>query len=251
MKRFVKPIQAVLLFAIIAALTGCNLGSAAEPTPTAVDVNAVMTSAAATAFAQLTEIAALATPTTAPTATQAVVSTPEAGFSATPDAAQPQATTQPPIVEATNTPETVAGASVTPAIAAPTVAPLPTNTTVAAAANPGPVCWNAVYLEDVTVMDGTEFNAWDKFYKVWRMQNNGTCTWDEGFTFKAWAGPPSMTDGKYVLTGGQKVGPGESIDIGIKMYAPGDAGEYVAHWSWYDDQGKAFGQSVSVVIKVK
>jgi hypothetical protein len=45
--------------------------------------------------------------------------------------------------------------------------------------------------------------------------------------------------------------PGQSVDIGIKMYAPGDPGEYVAHWSWYDDTGRPFGQSVSVVIKVE
>lgn len=48
----------------------------------------------------------------------------------------------------------------------------------------------------------------------------------------------------------QFVPPGGVVDIGISMYAPGDPGEYVAHWSWYDDEGKPFGQSVTVVIVV-
>ncbi len=234
MNRFLKPILALAIFA---ALTGCTLGQAAEPTPTKVDVSAVMTSAAATAFFQLTEIAGLATPTLAPT------STPESAGDQ--GAATPTATVQ-LVINITDTPDALGLPT-----AIPSFTPAPViggGATVAA-----PLCKNSVFLEDVTVADYTQFKPWDKFYKVWRMQNTGTCTWDEGFYFAAWAGPPSMGANQGVWKikeAHQFVQPGEVVDIGISMYAPGDPGEYVAHWSWYDDQGKAFGQSVTVVIVV-
>jgi len=246
MNRFRKPIQAFFILAIFVALTGCTLGQAAEPTPTEVDVNAVMTSAAATAFFQLTELAGLATPTLAPTATPTAEETPASAE--IPAATSEEATAAPPPL--------VIGVTDTPALpglptAIPSFTPVPPVGGVATA--PVEVCKNAVFIEDVTVGDYTQFKPWDKFYKVWRMQNTGTCTWDEGFYFAAWAGPPSMGPNQNpwrIKESHQFVPPGAVVDIGISMYAPGDPGEYVAHWSWYDDQGKPFGQSVTVVIVV-
>lgn len=248
MNRSRKPIQAFFVLALFVALTGCTLGQAAQPTPTAVDVNAVMTSAAATAFVQLTEIAGRATATLPPTSTPtleitlAVTETlPTAGGDAT--AAPP-----PLVIGVTDTP-------VLPGLptAIPSFTPAPPVGGVATI--PAPLCKNAVFIEDVTVADYTQFKPWDQFYKVWRMQNTGTCTWDEGFYFAAWAGPPSMGTSPNIKIWKIKekhqfVPPGAVVDIGISMYAPGDPGEYVAHWSWYDDQGKPFGQSVTVVIVV-
>lgn len=245
MNRSRKPIQAFFILALFVALTGCALGQAPEPTPTEVDVSAVMTSAAATAFFQLTEIAGLATPTLAPTATQAAQETPP--LAETPASASGGATAAPPLV---------IGITDTPGLpglptAIPSFTPAPPIGGVATA--PAQLCKNSAFVEDVTVGDYTQFKPWDKFYKVWRMQNTGTCTWDEGFYFAAWSGPPSMGPNlkpwrikeKY-----QFVPPGGVVDIGISMYAPGDPGEYVAHWSWYDDNGQSFGQGVTVVIVV-
>jgi hypothetical protein len=242
MNSFAKPIQAALLLVVIAILTGCTLGQAAEPTPTAVDVNAVMTSAASTAFAQLTEFAAQASPTSAPTETPAATATnsPSAGLqTATPTIIlNVQITDTPPAI--------VLGAS-------PTLIPSLTPAVGGVATQPV-ICKNSAFLADMTVPDGTVFKPWEKFYKVWRMQNTGVCAWDEGFYFAAWAGPPSMaskSDTYTIKNTDDFIQPGQSVDIGIKMYAPGDPGEYVAHWSWYDDTGRPFGQSVSVVIKVE
>ncbi|GAB4485096.1 MAG: hypothetical protein Fur0016_09660 [Anaerolineales bacterium] len=246
MNRFQKPIQAFLILVVFAVLTGCNLTQAAEPTPTAVDVNAVMTSAAATAFVQLTEIAGLATATLPPTAT----STPTLEVTIAP------VETQNPSGDATAVPPPlVIGITDTPSLpglptAIPSFTPAPQ---VGGVATPQQLCKNAVFVEDVTVPDYTQFKPWEKFYKIWRMQNTGTCTWDEGFYFAGWSGPPSMATNQNAWKIKEKhqfVAPGAVVDIGINMYAPGDPGEYVAHWSWYDDQGKPFGQSVTVVIVV-
>ncbi|MCS6994563.1 MAG: NBR1-Ig-like domain-containing protein [Anaerolineales bacterium] len=253
MKRFSKIIQVFSTLVLFTVLTGCNLAQPAQPTPTEVDVSIVMTSAAATAFVQLTQIAGMATATLPPTAT--LTPTPQATAPAaeTPAAGGGTTSTPPPLVIGmTDTPaqpaQTAQPGLPTPI---PSFTPLPAvggGPTVAA-----PLCKNSLYIADITVPDYTQFKPWEKFYKVWRMQNTGTCTWDEGFYFAAWAGPPSMglnLQPWKIKEKHQFVPPGGVVDIGINMYAPGDPGEYVAHWSWYDDNGKPFGQSVTVVIVV-
>lgn len=60
-----------------------------------------------------------------------------------------------------------------------------------------------------------------------------------------------MTDNPYFIKQSDDfMEPGDVVNVAIKMYAPGDAGEYVAHWSWFDDSGAAFPASVTVVINV-
>ncbi len=60
----------------ILLLTACSPGAAAQPTGTAIDMNAVATSIAGTVIANITEQAAEFTPTLEPTATTALTSTP-------------------------------------------------------------------------------------------------------------------------------------------------------------------------------
>ncbi|PWH18435.1 MAG: hypothetical protein DDG60_00420 [Anaerolineae bacterium] len=252
MNRFRKSIQALSVLILFVALTGCNLGQAAQPTPTEVDVSVVMTSAAATAFVQLTEIAGLATATLPPTATATQAATPT--LAETPSVVVESTTSAPPplVIGVTDTPAQP-GLPTQPGspTAIPSFTPLPA--VGGAPTVPAPLCKDAKYVADITVPDYTQFKPWEKFYKIWRMQNTGTCTWDEGFYFAAWAGPPSMglnLNPWKIMEKSQFIPPGGVVDIGINMYAPGDPGEYVAHWSWYDDNGKPFGQSVTVVIVV-
>ena len=172
MKLSLKSTQAMFLLLVIAALTGCNLGQAAEPTPTAVDVNAVKTSAAATAFSQLTQIAAQASPTPAPTETLAPTNTAAAP---TPEAAVPTAQ---PVIQITDTPAVML--EVTPTLS---ILPLATQTSAplaGAATNTGPLCKNSAFVADVTIPDGTVLKPGEKFTKIWSVQNTGICAWDEG-----------------------------------------------------------------------
>jgi uncharacterized protein YraI len=59
---------------VVLILAGCSFPGAAQPTPTT-DINLIVTAAAATAFAKMTEAAALSTPTPLPTLTETPVPT--------------------------------------------------------------------------------------------------------------------------------------------------------------------------------
>ncbi len=261
MKRIKKMIGVALVLLAAAALSGCALGQAASPTPTPVDVNVVMTSAAATAFVELTAVANLATatplPTLEPTATSTSVPATEtpAQPPATldPAAAAPTATSAPIQPLPTETPA-AAGLPATPTLAIMAGTQVPTLTPLAPAApaggNTGPTCYNSKFVADVTIPDGTVMKPYQKFYKVWRVQNTGTCPWDQGYGFIQYTGPNMGTTVTYFSNNDQPVGPGGTVDIGVELRAPAQPNDYVSHWTMINDTGKTFGGDFTVVIKV-
>ena len=230
-----KHMLFVLTILMVVALTACTLGEAAEPTATPIDLDAVKTSAAATAYVELTKIAAAAPPTSTETPVPS----------------------ETPMQTPTNT---LAAGTVLPAetsriIGGSTAVPIPSFTPGSAGGavgSPVPACKNSQYGGDITIPDGTVFKPWEKFTKAWNVKNTGICRWDEGFYFDAVSGPPSMGANQepYRLKFPKDfVEPGGSVNIYIDMYAPGDPGEYVAHWHMYDDAGQPFGGDFTVVIK--
>jgi hypothetical protein len=232
-----KSMLFILTILMAAALTACTLGQAAEPTPTPIDLDAVKTSAAATAYVELTQIAAAAPPTSTETPVPS----------------------ETPVLTPTNTLE---GGAVSPSetaltIGGSTAVPIPSFTPASAGGSTGgstgPTCKNSQYGGDITIPDGTVFEPWEKFTKAWTVRNTGTCVWDEGFYFAGWAGPPSMATNQEpyrIKFPKDFVEAGGSVNIYIDMYAPGDPGDYIAHWAMYDDNGKQFGGDFTVVIKV-
>jgi hypothetical protein len=235
MNRFHKLIQAALNLMILAALSSCA-GQAATAAPT-VDIGAVKTAAAATAIVELTKIAGQASPTTAPSRTPTT----------TPAAQTPAQTANATVaaggLPATETP-VVAPMAGTPAV--PSLTPFKT----AAPANTGPTCFNSKFVADVTIPDGTVMQPGEKFRKIWRVQNTGTCSWDEGFGFVRWAGPDLGASNIYYSKNDQPVGSGGVVDFGLDMRAPYEPGDYIAHWVMISDSGKTFGGDFTVFIKV-
>jgi hypothetical protein len=250
MNRFLKPIQAVIILLTLAALASCTLGQAATPDTPTVDINAVKTAAASTAIVELTKIAEQASPTSAPTQTPTT-----APATATLATTQSGNVTPGTVLSPT---ATVAGASGLPAtqtLNAPmagTSVPVPSLTPIGLTAptSASPTCLNSKFVADVTIPDGTVMQPGQKFTKAWRIQNTGTCTWDEGFGFIRWSGPDMGAADQYFSKNDQSVGPGGVIDFYVDMRAPYEAGEYVAHWVMVNDAGKTFGGDFTVVIKV-
>jgi hypothetical protein len=133
----------------------------------------------------------------------------------------------------------------------PVVVPSLTSAVPVAPTFSGPTCYNSQYVADVTIPDGTVLQPYEKFYKVWRIQNTGTCAWDQGFGLILWAGPDMGGYPQYFSGRDQVVGPGGIVDLGVEMRAPTKPGEYIAHWVMVNDTGKTFGGDLMVYIVVK
>lgn len=250
MNRSSKLIPYVIGLVVIMGLSGCTLGqAAASPTATPLDVNAVMTSAAATAFVQLTEIAGQASPTSEPTATSAPTSEPPTSTPAPIGTVDPLGQPVTPTTEAAgglpavNT--SVAVATLPGPIATPTLMGL-----VSPAATAATTCYNSRFEADMTIPDGTVLKPYEKFVKIWRVANTGTCAWDEGFGITIWAGPAMDGVPAYYSPRDQIVQPGGVVDLVVEMRAPVEPGEYIAHWVMINDQQKTFGSDLVVYIKV-
>jgi hypothetical protein len=147
-------------------------------------------------------------------------------------AAQTQAAS---VSTATNTP--LAAQATPTATSAPLTAP-PANTEI---------CDQALFITDVTVSDGTNFNADDTFTKTWRVKNTGTCSWSSSYTL-AFASGNSMNGPSSVALAGI-VNPGDTVDISVNLKAPSASGDYTGYWKLRNATGFAF-ITLTVVIHV-
>ena len=106
--------------------------------------------------------------------------------------------------------------------------------------SPTPDCTNeAGFVQDVTIPDDTNIPAGDTFDKVWRLRNEGTCTWttDYDVVFESgniMAGPPSAP-----LPG--SVPPNSTVEIEVSLTAPGSDGTHRGDWKMRTPEGVVFG----------
>ena len=230
--RFKKLVWLAISVVAGTALTACNIG--ATPAPT-LDVNAIYTQAAQTAFAgfsaQMTQTALAVPPTAIPT------NTPLATFTLLP--------TFPPRTGGTALPGATAGVG-TPGLLA---TPLTLNTPGATAVVDS--CNNSQFIADVTVPDGTVMKPGNDFTKIWTIKNIGTCKWDDGYAFVFVAGDKMDGYDVPLKKPSDFVDPGESINIPVDMTAHTAEGDYTGCWRMKDDHGFYFGTLACYAITVR
>lgn len=233
--RYTKHSWLIIVLALV--LSACNLGQEPEPTP---DVGVIFTAAAETVVAQFS-LEQTQTALAAPTATQTPTVTPTTAF----------AVVSPGVATATGqaltTPFPTLGVGTQPT----TIATFPTATPLVGQATPsGPLCDDYI-LADETVPDGTIFKPGEDFVKTFTLQNTGTCTWDEGYSFEYLGG---TLDG-YTINikkSADFVGPGESILFKLNLTASLEPNTYTNCWKMKNDRGFYFGPyPVCVVIEVQ
>jgi hypothetical protein len=118
---------------------------------------------------------------------------------------------------------------------------------VPAAMTPSPVsaaqsCTDrAQFVTDVTIPDGTRFDAGAAFTKTWRLKNVGTCTWTSSYSlvFESGNAMGNTTSVPFATTA--NVPPGGTIDVSIPLSAPGSAGHYIGYWKFKNPSGVVFG----------
>jgi hypothetical protein len=194
-------------------------GGSKEPAATPLDQAAIFTAAAETVVAQMTTtaMAVSPTPSVTPTATPSV-----------PPSTLPPGIT--PLVPGT------------PALPGTPGLVLPTSTSIATAGNsPGTGgCDNYVWIADIGVQDNDVMKPGQDFVKTWRIQNTGTCGWDEGYVLKYLGGSLDGYDFK-LKKSKDFVAPGETKDISVNLTAPLIPNTYTDCWKWQNDKGYFFG----------
>jgi len=127
----------------------------------------------------------------------------------------------------------------------PTSAPLPqrpalpTRTAALAAA-----CTDrAAFVTDVTIPDNTNLAAGSPFTKIWRLRNDGTCTWDEGYKLVFVDGTPMNNPTPLSIP--NLVAPGGTIDLAVDLVAPTASGAHRGNYQIRGPQGVHFGVGAS------
>jgi hypothetical protein len=202
----------LMIAAVSLLLAACRPAATVVPTETQVDPNLVYTAAAETAQVRLTENAAV-TPTLPP-----ATLTPEPS----------------PTMAATSTPEQVA--TTVEATPPPTSAAQPTGGD------------NAVYVQDVTIPDGTVLGAGESFVKTWKIMNSGTTTWTTAYSLVHISDNLMGAENSVPLT--VEVPPNQNVDISVNMVAPSANGSYRGFWRMRNAQGQLFGDAIYVDIRV-
>ena len=137
---------------------------------------------------------------------------------------------------------------------APTLTPLPTQSGGSLFGSPTSSfnsniqgCNNAVFVNDVTIPDGTVINPGSSFVKTWLMQNSGTCAWSTNYKFTFISGD-AMNGTSIALT--DSVPSGQQVKISATLTAPTALGNFKGVWRMQDDQGRYFGEMPWVSITV-
>ncbi|MBT7073010.1 MAG: hypothetical protein HN975_19205 [Anaerolineae bacterium] len=233
-----------LLLILVTSLSACELQSVAEAevTPTEIDPAAIFTAAAETVAAQLTQTAAAFSPTPAPaTATPTML---------------PTAT-----LVNLDAPTPIGGAIPTLTLQPGIPTLVPTLTPVTVLSSPeGPICDQMEYGSplDINIPDGSTMKAGEDFEKIWRIRNTGVCAWDDGYQLVPVASSSTRPGDTNPLDAANPawevktlVQPGEVVDIGAKLTAPSEVGEYSTCFIMVNDRGVYFGGVVCVEIVVK
>ncbi|GAA5898389.1 hypothetical protein JCM8208_006968 [Rhodotorula glutinis] len=102
----------------------------------------------------------------------------------------------------------------------------------------------AVFVADLTLLDGSVVPAGSEFHKVWTVRNSGTTSWPAGtrlvhvggFSSKV-AGGASRVKSFAVAV----VAPGEVAEVQCECKAPDDSGRYMDFWRLSAPDGTRFG----------
>jgi hypothetical protein len=106
----------------------------------------------------------------------------------------------------------------------------------------------AEFSADVTIPDGTDFEPGTEFTKVWQLRNSGTNTWTTDYGLAFFTGEQMSAPGEVLLAG--NVPPGETVEVAVEMVAPQTVGTHTGFWKMKDSVGEYFEYAVFVQIDV-
>jgi hypothetical protein len=118
------------------------------------------------------------------------------------------------------------------ALPTPILSPSPQPTAAACTLKAGGVV-------DLGVPDLVRLVEGQVFDKIWRITNEGTCTWAADYSL-VFTGGEAM-NGPDTVPLERDVAPGETIDLRLRLNAPSGIGIYSGQWMLQDEKGERFG----------
>lgn len=100
------------------------------------------------------------------------------------------------------------------------------------------ICFQAQFVADVTIPDGTSFQPNATFKKTWRLRNIGTCAWNNVTMVFDHGDQMGSTTSVPVQSG---IAPGQTVDVSVDMTAPNAPAHYIGFWKFKSEQGTIFG----------
>lgn len=127
--------------------------------------------------------------------------------------------------------------------AIPTNTPVPPTNTPVPTATAVTYCDWVMFIEDVTIPDGSKFAPGDTFTKTWRLKNRGTCTWTSDYMLVFVRG--DQMGGTTAVRIPGNVPPGQTVDVSVTLTVPSGRGRFVGYWMLRNPSGALFGFGVS------
>ncbi len=130
----------------------------------------------------------------------------------------------------------------------PTHTPTATNVPVTPLPSATPICQDGLlFIEDLTIPDGTLVAPGEMIDKRWKVANNGSCNWDGRYRLRRISGPDLGVADEQALFPARAGG--EAI-VRMILTAPNDPGTYRSAWQAYNPLGEPFGDPIFVEIIV-
>ena len=113
---------------------------------------------------------------------------------------------------------------------------------------PTPQCTDSlVFVSDLTVPDGSEFQPGMLIDKRWQAENNGTCNWNNLYHLKWIAGAELGVQAEQALYPARS---GTDLMIRMVFEAPQEPGSYRSAWQAFSPGGEPFGDPIFIEIVV-
>jgi hypothetical protein len=103
-------------------------------------------------------------------------------------------------------------------------------------------------LTDLTIPDYTIVAPGASIEKQWRVQNTGSCRWDNNYSIRLVGGSSLGADEVQALF---PASAGGEVTISIDFTAPETNGEYTSTWQVYDPFGIPFGPILYMTIIIQ